>query len=210
MVSTGFCLVRTRGRIGVGERSSRRSSAAWDCILLALRAALILAAAAAAVASCTLEGDLSTARRAAICPGDTDGGVVRPLDTALGGGRVLLAVNSPIFSFTEPTSGPLSDSISRRRSACRFKVLATAALAAAEGGEATLDDGLAFEKAIVAPSSAELSREAGEANRGLAAAISPFISPVFRSSERKSGKGGVWIGGMGEDSKSKLSRLHCS
>jgi hypothetical protein len=64
-------------------------------------------------------------------------------------------------------------------------VLATAALAAAEGGEATLDDALELEKAIVAPCNAELFREAGGANRGLAAAISPFISPVFRSSESK-------------------------
>lgn len=173
---TGFSLAVPLGRIGVGERSSRRSSGACDCILLALRAALILAAATAAVACCTLEGDLSTARRAAICP--TDGGGVRPLDTALGGGRVLLPVNKPILSFTEPTSGAFSDSISRRSSACRFRVLATAALAAAEGGEATLDDALELEKAIVAPCNAELFREAGEANRGLAAAISPFISPV--------------------------------
>lgn len=133
---------------------------------------------AAAVASCILDGDLSTARRAAICPGDgdTSGGGVRPLDTALGGGRVLLTANSPILSFTEPTSGPFSDSISWRRSAYRFTVLATAALAAAEGGAATLDDDLELAKAVVAPCNAELFREAGEANRGLAAAISPFIT----------------------------------
>lgn len=57
-------------------------------------------------------------------------------------------------------------------------MLDTAALAAAEGDEATWGDGLEeLEKAIVAPSNAELFREAGEANRGLAAAISPFISP---------------------------------
>lgn len=87
-------------------------------------------------------------------------------------------MNSPILSFTEPTSGPFSESISWRRSAYRFRVLDTAALAAAEGDEATWGDGLEeLEKAIVAPSNAELFREAGEANRGLAAAISPFISP---------------------------------
>jgi hypothetical protein len=180
---TGFSLAVSLGRIGVGERSSRRSSRACDCILLALRAALILAAATAAVACCTLEGDLSTARRAAICP--TDGGGVRPLDTALGGGRLLLAANKPILSLTEPTSGAFSESISRRRSACRFRVLATAALAAAEGGEATLDDALELEKAIVAPCNAELFRGA---NRGLAAAISPFISPVTDPARAKTGK----------------------
>lgn len=119
---------------------------------------------------------------------------------------MLLPVNSPILSFTEPTSGLFSESISRRRSAYRFRVLATAALAAADGCEATWENGLEELKAIVAPCNAELFREAGGANRGLAAAISPFIAPSSdpaRAQEKREIKT-RWIGG------SELSGLHCS
>lgn len=57
-----------------------------------------------------------------------------------------------------------------------------------------MDDDLELEKANVAPCNAELFREAGEANRGLAAAISPFISPLSdpaRAPDRERLKRGV-------------------
>jgi hypothetical protein len=109
------------GRIGVGERSSRRSSAGRDggAALLALRIAPSLAAAVAEDASCLLSGDRDAARRAAICsgPGDSDDGDgdVRPLtrDSLVGGDREFV-VNLPILSRTEPTSGPGSESIFER------------------------------------------------------------------------------------------------
>lgn len=112
------------GLIGVGERSSRRSSTALDGgALLALRIAPSLAAAAADVASCLLSGDLEAASRAAICSGaddnddDDDGtgdGEARPLTrgSLLVGGEREFVVNLPILSRTEPTSGPGSESIS--------------------------------------------------------------------------------------------------
>jgi hypothetical protein len=80
-------------------------------------------------------------------------------------------------------------------------VLATAALAAAEGGEATLDDALELEKAMVAPCNAELFRAAEEANRGLAAAISPFISPVSDPARAKDRKKTIKRGWTGKTRK---------
>lgn len=69
---------------------------------LAVRVVIVLAVAIATVASCARDGDLSTASRAAICPGDGDEERVG----VRGGDSVLFLVKSPILSFTEPTSGP--------------------------------------------------------------------------------------------------------
>lgn len=183
MLSTGL-LRGGVGRIGVGERSSRRSSAGRDggAALLALRIAPSLAAAVAEDASCLLSGDLEAASWAAICSGpgagdnDDGDGDARPLtrDSLVDGEREFV-VSLPILSRTEPTSGPRSESILERLdSAWRFQLLATAAAAAAEGGLFTVDDGRDCWKAMEAPCSAEAFREAGEANRGFAA-ISPFM-----------------------------------
>lgn len=125
------------GRIGVGERSSRRSGGAWDCILLALRMAPSLAASDAG--SDFLEGDLEAARRAAICSGGGDREETgdRPRFEALAG-ESWLAFSRPTISFTERTSGSDSDStVGRRDPALRFIELATAAAAAAESWEFT-------------------------------------------------------------------------
>lgn len=105
------------GRMGVGERSSCRSTGAGacDCALPALRIALSLAASEAACGF--LSGDLDAARRAAICsgPGAKEGTGLRPR-LAAPAGESEVAFSLPILSFTEPTSGPGSDSASIRRS----------------------------------------------------------------------------------------------
>lgn len=165
------------GRIGVGERSSRCSVGAWDCILLALRIAPSLAASNAG--SGFREGDLEAARRAAICSGGGDrvGTGDRPRFDVFAG-ESWLAFSLPTNSFTEWTSGSDSDStVGRLAFALRFIELATAAAAAADrwgftGG--ALRGG--WLKAMVAPRKAESSRDA-EANRWVAA-ISPFMEPI--------------------------------
>lgn len=144
------------GRIGVGERSVRPSTGAWDCT----RAALRIAAASEAGAG-FLWGKGDAARRAAICSGagDRDGTASAVVGES--------AFSRPILSLTEPTSGPDSGSGSiGQNSAWRLvAVLASAAAAAADVRGFTLGvrggGGGGWEaKAIVAPCrAAESSRK---------------------------------------------------
>jgi hypothetical protein len=106
------------GRRGVGDRSSRFSGSGLDVrILLALRNAPSLAAEVGDAGGGALgsrAGDLDAASRAAICSGagESDEAEVRP--RVLTGGESGLAVNLPILSLTEPTSGPGSDPVGWR------------------------------------------------------------------------------------------------
>lgn len=184
ILSTGLSLTG-KGRMGVGERSSRRSVEAWDCILLTLRMAPSLAASTAG--SGFLEGDLEAARRAAICSGGGDrvGTGDRPRFDMLAA-ESWLAFSLPTISFTERTSCSDSDpTVGRLAPALRFIELATAAAAAAESWGFTcgaLRGG--WWKAMVAPCKAESSRDA-EANRWVAA-ISPFIKSITSVRSRQS------------------------
>jgi hypothetical protein len=112
--------LRGSGRRGVGDRSSRFSDSGLDVrILLALRNAPSLAAEIGDPGGGTVRsrtGDLDAASRAAICSGagESDEAEVRP--RVLIGGESGLAVNLPILSLTEPTSGPVSDPVGWRTS----------------------------------------------------------------------------------------------
>lgn len=167
------------GRMGVGERSSCCSAGACDCTLPALRMAPSLAASDAVCGF--LSGDLDTARRAAICSGagDKEGTGFRPRLTAPAGESELVAFSLPILSFTEPTSGPGSDSASiRRGSAWRFPlVLARAAAVAADSWGFTwgVVRGV-WLKAIAAPCCAAESECSRIVKRWVEPAISPFMA----------------------------------
>lgn len=166
------------GRIGVGERSVRPSTGAWDCTRAALRIAPSLAASEAGAGFLSGEGDATG--RAAICPGtgDRDGTdfLSRPTASA---GVAEFAFSRPILSLTEPTSGPDSGagSIERGSAWHLVAVLASAAATAADVRGFALGvrgGGGGWEaKAIVAPCrAAESSREV---NRWFEPAISPVM-----------------------------------
>lgn len=164
----------------MGEGNSCRSRGACGCTMPALRMAPNLAASDVVVCS-LLSGDLDAARRAAICSvvGAKEGTGLRPRLPAPAGESELVAFSLPILSFTEPTSGPGSDSASiRRSSAWRFPlVLARAAAVAAENWGFTW--GVVRElwlKAMVAPCRAAESESSRIVKRWFEPAISSFMA----------------------------------